>query len=107
MRARKWLSIAVTLAALHGLAGVASAQMPNGAFERLTPGNQRIARALHEAQRRDPPAGTRRLSVDEIAARRGDQGWQGVFREMKAQGLVSERRLTDVVERREGRIAVR
>ena len=100
MRARHLLIMTVALA-MEVIAGVASAQMPNGAFERLTPGNQRIARALHEAQR--PDAGTRRLSVDEIAARRGDQGWHGVFREMRAQGLVSDKTLTHVVDRHEGR----
>jgi hypothetical protein len=107
MRARHLLVTAVALALLEGAAGVASAQMPNGPFERLSPGNQRIARALHEAQRREPPGGARRLTVDEIAARRGDQGWHGVFREMKAQGLVSEKDLTQIVERREGRSAAR
>ena len=107
MRARLLLTMTVALAFLAGSAGRASAQMPNGAFERLTPGNQRIARALHEAQRRDPPAGARRLTVDEIAARRAEQGWKGVFREMKAQGLLNERDLTQIVERHEGRSASR
>jgi hypothetical protein len=105
MRAAQGLGIAVALALLGAVAGVASAQMPNGPFERLSPGNQRIARALHEAQRREPPPGTRRLTVDEIAARRGEQGWHGMFREMKAQGLVTEKKLTHIVERREGRRA--
>ena len=104
MRARQLLIVTVALA-MQLIAGVASAQMPNGAFERLTPGNQRIARALHGAQR--PNAASRRLSVDEIAARRGEQGWKGVFREMKAQGLVTEKTLTHVVDRYEGRTAAR
>lgn len=107
MRARLLLVMAMVLAFLEVFAGLASAQVPNGPFERLSPGNQRIARALHEAQRRDLPAGARRLSVDEIAAKRGEQGWNGVFREMKSLGLVNEKNLTGIVDRHEGRSAAR
>jgi hypothetical protein len=84
-----------------------------GAFESLSPGNQRIARALFDAQRIQAPAGgdaatatTRPLTLDEIAARKqGGRGWTQVFEEMKAQGLVQEQHLGQVVKHAFGNMA--
>ena len=88
-----------------------SAQMPSvaGAFERLTPGNQKIARALYDAQAAvlrptAPGSGTRAsraLTLDEIAAQKQGQGWGQVFQAMRSQGLVLEATLGQVVGRYE------
>src|SRR5258706_3988720 len=45
------------------------AQAPGGPFDRLSPGNQKIARSLFEAQPSRVPPGTRPLTLDQIAAR--------------------------------------
>lgn len=58
---------------------------PNeGAFDELSPGSRKIARALFEAQQ----ARTKPLSLNDIAAlRQRGQGWGAIFIDMKAQGL--------------------
>jgi hypothetical protein len=76
------------------------------AFDKLSLGNQKVAAALYEAQSSGvaatstngtTPAG-RPLTLEEIAAkRRGGQAWGQIFREMKAQGLVHEKSLGQVV----------
>ena len=80
----------------------APAQMPGGAFERLAPGEQKIARSLFAAQRRDVPPGSR-LTLDQIAARKGAEGWGRVFKDMKSQGLVTAKNLGQVVNQGAGR----
>ena len=66
---------------------------PNeGAFDKLSPGNQKIARALYEGQAQ--PSGsttttTNPLSLDDIAAmKQSGKGWGVVFKEMKASGQI-------------------
>lgn len=98
-----------------------SAQAPSatGAYERMSPGNQKIARALFDAQAAAftpaPPnssraRATRALTLDEIAAQKqGGQGWGQVFQAMRSQGLVQETSLGQVVSRYEhqrSRVAV-
>ena len=80
----------------------ASAQMPGGAFDRLAPGEQKVARSLFDAQRRNLPPGSR-LTLDQIAAKRGAEGWGVVFKDMKSQGLVTAKNLGQVVRRDTGR----
>jgi hypothetical protein len=80
----------------------------NGAYERLSPGNQKIARALFDAQAAiavaGPTGGARKLTLDEIAAqRRGGQAWGQVFHGMRARGLLHESNLGQVVSRYEHR----
>ena len=76
---------------------------PNeGAFDKLSPGNQKIAQALFDAQQSnatDPPSATATpLSRDDIAAMKQDgKGWGGLFKEMKQQGLVDAKNLGQVV----------
>ena len=76
---------------------------PNeGAFDQLSPGNQKIAQALFDAQpsnATDPPSATATpLSRDDIAAMKQDgKGWGVVFKEMKEQGLVDAKNLGQVV----------
>lgn len=72
-----------------------------GAFDELSPGNQKIARALFEAQKTDTASSpTKSLTLDDIAAmKQSGKGWGQVFQEMKAQGLVQEKNLGQVVSR--------
>ena len=81
-------------------------ELSNGAYERLSPGNQKIARALFEAQAAvpipGPTSGAKTLTLDEIAAqRRGGQAWGQVFHGMKTRGLLHESNLGQVVSRYE------
>lgn len=76
------------------------------AYDKLSLGNQKVASALYQAQSSvvaaiaangSTPA-SRPLTLEEIAARRrGGQAWGQIFRDMKAQGLVTERTLGRVV----------
>ena len=87
-----------------------SAQPPSatGAYERMSPGNQKVAQALFDAQTAALPArgasvrAARRLTLDEIAAQKhAGQGWGQVFQLMRSQGLVHETSLGQVVTRYE------
>jgi len=88
----------VTIALSLTLTVTAAAQMPGGAFDRLVPGDQKLARALHDAQRRDLMPGSR-LTLDQIAMKKGSEGWGNVFKDMKSQGLVTAKTLGHVVNR--------
>lgn len=73
---------------------------PNqGVFDQLSPGNQKIAQALFDAERSNSTATTAKpLSRDDIAAMKRDgKGWGEVFKEMKQQGLVDAKNLGQVV----------
>jgi hypothetical protein len=98
MRAGFIVGVAVVLTLLPFELKPAQAQSPGGAFDRLSPGNQRIARSLFDAQRRDLPP-QRRLSLDQISAKKGSEGWGNVFKDMKSQGLVTEKNLGQIVDR--------
>ena len=104
------------------LLGVASssptgAQTPglvNGAYERMSAGNQKIARALFDAQAAAvapaPPGSSttasKTLSLDEIAAQKQNgTAWGQVFSAMKARGLLLEKTLGQVVTRYEHQAA--
>ncbi len=77
-----------------GTAGTSAST--TGSFSSLSSGNQKIARALFLAQQ--PTAnGPPPLSLDQIAARKGDEGWGKVFNEMKAGGLVQDKNLGQVI----------
>ncbi|HYM04780.1 MAG TPA: hypothetical protein VET85_17640 [Stellaceae bacterium] len=67
-----------------------------GAFDSLSPGNQKIARALFLSQHptTDGPAP---LSLNQIAALKGTEGWGVVFKQMKAEGLTQAKNLGQVV----------
>ena len=88
-----------------------SAQTPglvSGAYERLSPGNQKVARALFDAQAAvAPPAAaqggaSKSLTLDEIAAQKQNgTAWGQIFSAMKARGLVREKDLGQVVSRYE------
>jgi len=82
-----------------GIAVSAWAQTTNtGTFTSLSPGEQKIARALFEAQ--STSGSTKPLTLDEIAAmKQGHKGWGEVFKKMKADGLLTEKNLGQVVSR--------
>ena len=93
-----WMLL-VGLVALGAFTASALAQTPGGAFSQLSAGQQKIARALFEAQ---PPSGApsaqRPLTLDEIAMKKkGREGWGEVFKEMKKQGLTTQKNLGEVV----------
>ena len=80
----------------RGVAVSAWAQTTNtGAFDKLSPGDQKIARALFEAQKTN--GATAPLTLDQIAAKKQHTGWGEVFKQMKAQGLVTDKNLGQAV----------
>ena len=86
------LAVAVAL----GIAVSAWAQTTGtGAFEKLSPGDQKIARALFEAQ--TTSGGATPLTLDQIAAQKKHSGWGEIFKQMKAQGLVTDKNLGQAV----------
>jgi len=68
-----------------------------GAFASLSPGEQKIARALFEAQ--STSGGATPLTLDQIAAKKkdGHTGWGQVFKQMKEQNLLTDKNLGQVV----------
>jgi hypothetical protein len=115
------------VAALLLLFGVTSAdaQMapppaPAGAYQKLSPGHQKVARALFEAQTVMPstsprygskpapsPApsttsanGPKPLTLDQIAAmKQQGSGWEHVFKQMRAHGLLADKSMAQVMTR--------
>jgi hypothetical protein len=79
----------------------AAAQLAKpGAFNSLSPSNQRVAEALYRSQRADVPRGST-WSLDQIAAAsQGEYGWGGVFKRMQTSGLIRERNLGEVISQR-------
>ena len=58
---------------------------PGGPYEQLSPGNQKIAQALFQAQQGST---TKPLSLDEIAAMKQKNGWGVIARDMRSRGLI-------------------
>ena len=82
----------LTVAPAHAQTGTAA---KGGAFASLSPGNQKIARALYEAQ---TASTSPKLTLEQIAKRKQEaRGWGNVFLEMKAQRRVDARNLESVV----------
>ena len=100
----KWIvfsAIALVLAA-----GPAAAQTPppapGGAFEQLSPGNQKIARAIFESQQFSPtsPTAPKPRSLDQIAGlKQSGRGWGVVYKDLQAKGLVTDKNLGQAVSR--------
>lgn len=72
-----------------------------GAYDRLSPGNQKIAQALFSAQTTTGGTGSPTpLSLNQIAGmKQRGQGWGEIFQAMKAQGLLQQKNLGQVVSR--------
>jgi hypothetical protein len=106
-------NLAATLLLFGAVMGTSPAQaqgLPaDGAYERLSDGNQKIARALYDAQVVKPTTTTapttskttstfKPLTLDQIAAmKQSGQGWGQVFRSLKSQGLIQEKNLGEIV----------
>ena len=97
------LAMAVTPALLTAQTGAAAAPAAtplvaneSGAYTRLSPGNQRIARAIFESQHEQV---TGRRSLDQIAVMRQGAGWVDVYSGLKREGLVHDRNLGQAVAR--------
>jgi hypothetical protein len=68
-----------------------------GAYDKLSPGHQKIAAALFDAQQTSIT--TNKLSLNDIAAMKQHRGWGEIFKQMKEQGLVQEKNLGQVISR--------
>lgn len=75
----------------------APAPTQNGAaFDQLSPGGKKHAQALFDAQT------TKKFSRDEIVAMHlNGKGWGEIFKELKAQGLVKEKNLGQLMRKHE------
>lgn len=102
------LPLALALAAFGILAAIpsgvsagdpsAGTVRPPSAFPLLSPGNQIIARALHEAQMHSSTAPTGHWSLERIARMSaGGRDWGGVFTHMHQAGLFAVDGLSEVV----------
>ena len=87
--------------------GAQTTGLINGAYERMSAANQKIARALFDAQAAavapaPPGSNAKALTLDEIAAQKQNgTAWGQVFSAMKARGLLLEKSLGQVVNRYE------
>jgi hypothetical protein len=87
--------------------GAQTSALVNGAYERMSAANQKIARALFDAQAAavapaPPSSNAKALTLDEIAAQKqSGTAWGQVFGAMKARGLLLEKSLGQVVNRYE------
>src|SRR5262245_32987066 len=106
---RRWLNalligtVAPTLAVGAGASAKTKSVTSTPAFDKLSLGNQTVAASLSQAETAGTsPTGSpiRPLTLQQIAAKRlSGQSWGQIFREMKAQGLVQEKSLSQVVSR--------
>jgi len=101
---KQWIVFSAIALALA--AGPAAAQIPppapGGAFEQLSPGNQKIARAIFESQQFSPtpPTAPKPLSLDQIAGlKQSGRGWGVVYKDLQAKGLVTDKNLGQAVSR--------
>jgi hypothetical protein len=96
MNLKQGLALAAGLVLMASAALAETKSGSPGTFSDLSPGNQNIARALFYAQH-PAPNGPQPLSMNQIAALKGHEGWGEVFKQMKAEGLVNEKNLGQVV----------
>lgn len=77
-----------------------------GPYDSLSRGHQKIAQALFLAQTtRADDVVAAPLTLDEIAARRlSGQDWGRIFKDMKAQGLITDKNLARSVTRYEAAV---
>jgi hypothetical protein len=96
MNLKEGLALAAGLMLMASAALAETKSGSPGSFSDLSPGNQNIARALFYAQH-PAPNGPQPLSMNQIAALKGHEGWGEVFKQMKAEGLVNQKNLGEVV----------
>ncbi|MFQ5899327.1 MAG: hypothetical protein ACE5JN_13940 [Candidatus Methylomirabilia bacterium] len=74
------------------------ANLHEGAFVELSPGNQKIARELFAVQKAKGEVTTATLSLDDIAAMKEEgRRWGEIIQKMLAQGLIQRKKLDRVV----------
>ena len=66
-------------------------------FAELSPGNQKIARALMDAQVLTGDGTIQPWTLDQMAAAKSEIGWGQAFTQMQADGLITARNLGEVV----------
>jgi hypothetical protein len=81
-------------------AAVSSGTTQSPGFQALSPGEQKIARALFLAQH-PTASGPAPLSLNQIAALKQHEGWGNVFQQMQTQGLIHAKNLGQVVSAHE------
>jgi hypothetical protein len=96
MNLKEGLALAAGLVLMASAALAETKSGSPGSFSDLSPGNQNIARALFYAQH-PAPNGQQPLSMNQIAALKSQEGWGEVFKQMKAEGLVNEKNLGQVI----------
>lgn len=106
---RRWLSglvigtVAPVLAVGAGAIAQTKSVTSAPAFDKLSLGNQKVAASLHQAQTAGTSSTgspTRPLTLQQLAVKRlSGQSWGQIFREMKAQGLVQDKSLSQVVSK--------
>jgi hypothetical protein len=69
---------------------------------KLSPGDQKVAQALFEAQSKSK-SGAQPLTRDQIVAMKSQQGWGDAFKDMKSKGLLTQKNLAQVVSEFERR----
>jgi hypothetical protein len=93
----RWILSIVAAAVLAWTPEAAAQNVKPGAFNNLSPSNQRVAEALYRSQRTVGARGPA-WSLDRIAsASQSDNGWGGVFKQMQTNGLIRESNLGEVV----------
>jgi hypothetical protein len=99
------LAVVLAMGAVPAGAQTATSEPANsGAYASLPPGEQKIVDSIYASQSRTLQPGTGAaatsptpLSKDDIAASKSGTGWGQVFKNMQAQGLVSEKNLGQAV----------
>jgi hypothetical protein len=77
------MALAVATAAT-AQTGTSTSSTSEGAFDKLSPGNQKIALSLCDAQ----AGGCTTTSLDSISAMKQHKGWGEIFKEMQASGQI-------------------
>lgn len=93
----RWTYALVAAAVLMWTPGATAQSALSGAFNNLSPSNQRVAEALYRSQRAGAARGSA-WSLDKIAsASQSEYGWGGVFKQMQTTGLIRESNLGEVI----------
>jgi hypothetical protein len=89
--------LVVLMSALVAVAHGGPRPDPTGSFDKLSPDDQKVARAIFEAQK---PAAPKALTLDQLAYRKlyDRKGWPSIYKDLRMQGLVREKSLQQAIE---------
>ena len=75
----------------------AQAPDPTGSFDKLSPDDQTVARAIFGAQKTSAP---KTLSLEQLAYRKlyDRKGWPSIYKDLQRQGLVREKSLNQAMK---------